>query len=306
MRFSLAQLESLLWIVRLGSFRAAASHLHITQPAISVRVRELESVVGGKLFLRDSYRAKPTPLGREIAAHAEQVVTACEELDGRFNTGVEMRGTVRIGAADTFAMTCLSDVMRHIEQRFPLVRAEIRVDFSVRLNAALHAGDIDIAVLTAPTASPLVVVEPLLDLGLAWVAAPKLLSARGTYGPADFASLPILTNPAPSHLYTAITAWFASAGVQPLRVNTCNSLVIMAQLAREGAGISLLPVSILRAEIKARKLVILQVAPKIASYSMAVAYRRDTRGHGLGAVAKIIHELARASDMVRFAPVAAR
>ena len=305
MRFSLAQLEALLWVVRLGSFRAAATHLHVTQPAISVRMRDLESVVGGKLFLRDSYRAKPTPLGREIAAHAEQVVAVCEELDGRFSGGVQMRGTVRIGVADTFAMTCLSEVMRHIEQRFPLVRAEIRVDFSVRLNESLHAGDIDIAVLTAPAPGPLVVIEPLLDLGLVWVASPKLLSAKGPYGPADFASLPILTNPAPSHLYTAITHWFAAAGVQPLRVNTCNSLVIMAQLAREGAGISLLPVSILRAELKSRRLGILKVAPRIPSYSMAVAYRRDARGHGLGAVAQIIHELARDSDLVRFAPVAA-
>ena len=42
MRFSLAQLETLLWVVRLGSFRAAASRLNITQPAVSVRIRELE------------------------------------------------------------------------------------------------------------------------------------------------------------------------------------------------------------------------------------------------------------------------
>jgi DNA-binding transcriptional LysR family regulator len=306
MRFSLAQLEALLWVVRLGSFRAAATHLHITQPAISVRVRDLESAVGGKLFLRDSYRAKPTPLGREMAAHAEQVVAVCEELDGRFSTGVEMRGTVRIGVADTFAMTCLSELMRHIEQRFPQVRAEIRVDFSVRLNASLHMGDIDIAVLTAPTANPLVVVEPLADLGLVWVASPRLELGKGPFRPADFAGLPIITNPDPSHLHTSIAGWFAAAGVQPLRVNTCNSLVIMAQLAREGTGISLLPVSILRAELQSRKLVILPVAPKMASYSMAVAYRRDARGRGLATVAQMVHKLSRDSDLATFTPGTAR
>ena len=142
MKFSLGQLEALLWVVRLGSFRSAATQLNLTQPAISVRVRELESAVGGKLFLRDSYRAKPTPLGREIAAHAERVIAACEELDGRFAADDELRGPVRIGAADTFAMTCLPELMRRIEKRFPKVRTEIRVDFSVLLNSLERSSSI--------------------------------------------------------------------------------------------------------------------------------------------------------------------
>ncbi len=306
MRFSLAQLEALLWVVRLGSFRSAATQLNITQPAISVRVRELESAVGGKLFLRDSYRARPTPLGREMAAHAELVVAACEELDGRFAPGDDLRGPVRIGVADTFAMTCLSELMRHVEKRFPAVRAEIRVDFSVRLNEALQGGDIDIAVLTAPTPNPLVTIEPLVALELAWVASPKLLLGKGPFRPADLAGLPIITNPNPSHLHTSITGWFAAAGVLPVRINTCNSLVIMARLAREGASISLLPVAILRAEFKARQLVILKVVPKIATHTLAVAYRRDARGHGLGALAQMVHELAGDSDLARYSPAATR
>ena len=302
MRFSLGQLEALLWVVRLGSFRSAATHLNLTQPAISVRIRELESAVGGNLFMRDSYRAKPTPLGREMAAHAERVIVACEELDGRFGSGDELRGPIRIGAADTFAMTCLPELMRHVEKRFPKVRAEIRVDFSVLLNQSLQAGDLDIAVLTAPTPNPLVTVEPLVTLDLLWMASPRLALGKGPFRPADFASLPIITNPNPSQLFTSITGWFAAAGVQALRINTCNSLVIMARLAREGAGISLLPASTLRAELKSRKLVILKVVPKIQPHMLAVAYRRDTRGQGLGALAQMIHELTAASDLARYNP----
>ena len=51
MQFSLAQLEALHWVVRLGSFRAAATRLNLTQPAVSVRIRELEAAAGGKLFI---------------------------------------------------------------------------------------------------------------------------------------------------------------------------------------------------------------------------------------------------------------
>jgi DNA-binding transcriptional LysR family regulator len=296
-RFSLAQLETVLWVVRLGSFRAAANRLNITQPAVSVRIRELEAATGGKLFLKGSYRAKPTPLGREVAAHAEQVIAACEDLEGRFASGDELRGPVRIGVADSFAMVCLPELMRRIESRFPQVRAEIRVDFSVLLNESLHAGDLDIAVLTGPALGALVTVEPLVEHELRWIASPKLALSKGTLKPADLAAVPIITNPNPSNLYTSIAGWFAAAGVQPVRIHTCNSLVIMTRLALDGAGISLLPVAILRKEIRRGALRALTVSPKIPSHRLAVAYRRDAPGQGLRTLSQMIQELTRASDL---------
>src|SRR5437879_13313492 len=124
--------------------------------------------------MEGSYRAKPTPVGRERAAQAEQVMEAGEQLAGRLTGAEELRGPIRIGVADSFAMVCLPELMRRIESRFPQVRAEIRVDFSVLLNESLHAGDLDIAVLTGPAQGPLVTVEPLIDHELRRVAAPKL------------------------------------------------------------------------------------------------------------------------------------
>ena len=306
MRFSLAQLETLLWVVRLGSFRAAAGRLNITQPAVSIRIRELETAAGGKLFLKGSYRAKPTPLGREVAAHAEQVIAACEDLEGRFAAGDELGGPIRIGVADTFAMTCLPELMQRIEQRFPRARAEIRVDFSALLDASLRSGDLDVAVLTAPAPSPLVTVEPLAPLELRWVASPKLALRKGALKPADLAALPIITNPNPSHLYTSIMGWFAAAGVQPAHLSTCNSLVIMTRLALEGAAISLLPTAILRREIASGALRVLNVSPRIAPHTLSLAYRRDAPGQGLRTLARMMQELARASDLTASRAAAGR
>ena len=297
MRSNLAQLETLLWVVRLGSFRAAAQRLNVTQPAVSVRIRELEAAAGAPLFLKGSYRAKPTPLGRELAAQAEHVMAACEALEARFAPGEELSGPIRIGVADTFAMTCLPQLMRRIEKRFPRARAEIRVDFSALLDASLRAGDLDIAVLTAPAPSPLVTVEPLATLELGWVVSPRLALRKGPLKAADLAPLPIITNPNPSHLYTSITGWFAAAGVQPAHLNTCNNLVIMTRLALEGAAISLLPSAILRREIESGSLRLLNVSPRIAPHTLAIAYRRDAPGEGLRTLAAMMQELARASDL---------
>ena len=51
MKLTLAQLEALYWVARLGSVRAAASRLSITQPALSLRIKELESALGGALSI---------------------------------------------------------------------------------------------------------------------------------------------------------------------------------------------------------------------------------------------------------------
>ncbi len=308
MKFTLSQLEALVWVVRLGSFRAAAQRLNITQPAISVRLRELEQAADAPLFERQSYRARPTARGRQIAWQAERVLEQAEALERQIADQEGLAGPIRIGVADTFAMTCGSRLMREIETRYPQARAELRADFSVRLDASLRAGELDIAVLTWPTPDPLVHIEPLIDMPLQWVASPQRLGdlaprdRRRAIGPADIAHLPILTNPSPSNLYVSITDWFASAGRQPGRLITCNSLGIMARLACDGTGLSLLPVGILREEIGAGRLVILPSRPPIAPHHASVAYRRDMPGSSLAQLARLISEIAHDSELAHYRP----
>ena len=308
MKFTLPQLEALVWVVRLGSFRAAALRLSITQPAISVRLRELEQVVGGALFQRGSYRAQPTVLGRQIAWQAERVLEQAETFEQHLAGATGLAGPIRIGVADTFAMTCGSRLMREIETRHPGVQAELRVDFSVRLDTSLRGGDLDIAVLTSPTPDALVQVRPLIDLPLQWVGNPQRLQSlagtgrRRAHGPADIAHLPIVTNPSPSNLYFSIAEWFQRGGVQPSRLITCNSLGIMARLARDGTGLSLLPVGILREEISDGRLAIVPTLPPIAPHEAAVAFRQDFPGGGIAQLADLIKEIAVDSDLAHYRP----
>ena len=69
MRPRLDQLEALLWIVRLGSFRAAARQLHLSQPAISGRIRELEGELGFAVVDRTEFRPGITPKGAEVVRY---------------------------------------------------------------------------------------------------------------------------------------------------------------------------------------------------------------------------------------------
>jgi DNA-binding transcriptional LysR family regulator len=80
MRASLLQIEAFYWAARLGSFHAAARHLHFTQPAISARIKELESVLDLKLFERRQRKVELTADGRNALIFAEKVLNAGQEF----------------------------------------------------------------------------------------------------------------------------------------------------------------------------------------------------------------------------------
>jgi|SRR6476646_7557648 len=84
MRPHLDQLEALLWISKLGSFRSAARKLRLSQPAISSRIRELEKELGLSLIERSHHRPRVRAAGGEVLRHAEQMIGLAENFRARF------------------------------------------------------------------------------------------------------------------------------------------------------------------------------------------------------------------------------
>lgn len=275
MKLTLAQLEALFWVARLGSVRAAAARLSITQPALSLRIKQLESALGRRLLNRDSYRATLTTLGLQVTQQAERILDIAERISDRSVPDNDIRGLIRMGATDTFAARYLPSLLVDIETNYPHAQIELVVEFSVNLYAKLLRGELDVAVISGPTLSPLLAFERLMDLPHFWVGAPKRLGKMKIATPAALAKIPIVTHPAPSLLFETIDAWFASAGLTPLRLNTCTSLFISKALTVEGIGLSLLPAEIIEPEVRAGTLRMLKARPAIPPFPMFVSYRRD-------------------------------
>lgn len=295
MRISLDQVEALVWIARLGSFRAAAHQLNVSQPAISGRIRELERQLGGPLFHRDDYRPRLTDLGMQTVRHAEQILTLARALEDQADPAKTLRGPIRMGFADSFALTHLPALLAKVEKAYPEAEFEIFIDFSANLDRKLQAGQLDFAILTEPELSPDIAVEPLEDLDLAWVAGKGLDLPSRALTPSDLKAYPIITNPRPSKLYATIQEWFASVGDMPTRLYTCNSLSIMANLASKGFGLSLLPVGLFQGEMKRGALRILQVKPALPKHHLAIAYRIDPGRPNLKPIRDVCHALIAAA-----------
>jgi len=294
MKISTTHLETLVWIARLGSFRAAAERLNLTQPTISMRIRELEEQVGGPLFDRRSYRARLTPRAGEILDYAGQILGLADRMTRKSTSPPRLSGPIRLGVADTFALTYLPALLLKIEREHPEAQIELVVDFSANLDAALDRGALDVAVLTAPTPGPLIHMEKLVDLPLKWFAAPQLGTPDRVLTPLDLRTYPIITNPRPSHLLRTIREWFAQGRTEPKRLHTCTSLTIMIRLTCAGVGISLLPAALLSREIAAREVLALRTRPSIPTHTLWMAYRRDMPGLDLGVFYDLVRPLVRA------------
>jgi DNA-binding transcriptional LysR family regulator len=290
MRPRLDQLEALLWISKLGSFRSAARKLRVSQPAISSRIRELEIELGTSLLDRSGQRCQMTPEGREVLRHAEQMIGLAEDFRARFSARPRMPRSIRIGAADSFALTYLSTLLERLAALHPETHVDLEVGFSATLDRKLQAGDLDLAFITQPTDNAAVCIEPAIDVEVAWMASPKLGLHERPVVPADLYRHLILTNPHPSYLYSTMHDWFSGSAV-PQRLHTCTSLMFAAKLTADGVGIAILPLIVAHRDIARGALVSLEARPALPSHLISVVYRTGPEQSSLARVALLAHQV---------------
>jgi len=230
---SFAHLEALIAIAELGSFRAAAKRLGDTQPTVSMRIGELEHSLDTRLFDRSSYRPQLTADGREILKYAQRMMLLMHEMRACALNGAGVVGTIRLGAADSFALTCLPSLLARLEHGFPRLKVALDIDYSFNLNRKLHRGELDVAFLTSPTTGPDVRIEPLVPIPLVWVASPRLGLPESRLAPAESGVLRVLeTEPPiePHELAIAVRSAPTSPDLSPV-LEIAREIVARSDLA---------------------------------------------------------------------------
>ncbi|WP_141678162.1 LysR family transcriptional regulator, partial [Rhizobium leguminosarum] len=140
-------LETVLWIAQLESFRAAAEKLNTTQPAISVRVAQLEEELGTQLFDRSSRTLSVTPAGRQVLTYADRLLRLRAEMLHAVADRTHLSGTFKLGVAETIVHTWLPNFLEQVSNTYPKLALEIEVDISTNLRERLIQQKIDLAFL---------------------------------------------------------------------------------------------------------------------------------------------------------------
>jgi DNA-binding transcriptional LysR family regulator len=159
---NLDQLRALTEVVALGSFSAAARRLNLTQPAISLQIRELEARWGLRLIERMGKKAQATPAGRELIEHAQRIARECESAEATMR-GLRdgWLGRVHISATLTALMYDLPSVLRRLRMDHPRIELVVTNMATRDSIDKIIQSTIDFGLVTLPVKSALLRTTPL-------------------------------------------------------------------------------------------------------------------------------------------------
>jgi len=178
-------LRTLVAIADCGGFTRAAERLHRTQSAVSLQMQRLEETVGAPLFRAAGRQRLLTEQGEILVGHARRLLAIHDEALGALS-GAQLQGQIRFGSAQAFTEHSLPTVLARFARLHPNVRLEMRVEGNQKLIDAVHAGQLDLAlVIQRPGTGG----ESLGRLPLLWLA--------GTEARLDAPPLPLALFDAP-------------------------------------------------------------------------------------------------------------
>jgi DNA-binding transcriptional LysR family regulator len=291
MNVTLSQLRAFERIVRLGSFRAAAQELRLTQPSVSQRIRELETVLKTPLFVRRGPRVSLTAEGHALIEYADRLLGAAGEMVERFQTRDPLKGMLRLGLNESFALICLPDLLRRLEQRYPGIKTSVFVGDTGVVSRMLDQQELDIAVVSEPTVGEQVRQEPIGRNKLGWFARADFVLARDVLTPLDLCQFHLIVSPPTARLHTTVTKWFAEAAALPQRVSTCNSLSVTMLTILHGTAIGLVPVRVMQDELERGRVKLIPVSPEVPAHRVSICYQISEFGPGLAALVDLTREL---------------
>ncbi len=152
---TLRQLQYLKLLAEHGSFSRAAEAAHVSQPALSSGVQELERVLGAAVVERARGAVILTAVGAEAVRRAEDVLARAEDLvEAAQNAGKPLSGRFRLGIIPTVAPFLLPRALPGLKALYPGLRLFLREDLTPRLIAGLKAGQLDAAIIALPYDAP--------------------------------------------------------------------------------------------------------------------------------------------------------
>jgi len=270
-------------VARLLSFTKAAEALHMTQPAVTFQVRQLEEYFNTRLFDRTHNKVSLTPTGEKVSDYAERIFDLYSEMENsvRDLTG-EISGALTIGASTTIAEYMLPALLGEFKNEYPEINLRLKVSNSEGIVSMVEHNVIDLGIVEAPVTNKNLIVEVCHDDHLVVVTAPDHeLVRRGTsISPVELKKYPFVCREEGSGTREVITQYLIDQNVNPAEMNYCMELG--SPEALKGAveadmGISILSRSTIVKELQLNTLAELQLDPPLSRPFSFVRQRQKFR-----------------------------
>ncbi len=261
-------------LVRYGHFGHAADACAISQPALSVQIKELETALGMILFERTARQVRLTAFGAEFALRVRGIVQSVDELGdlARAARG-RLTGRLRIGVIPTIAPYLLPTIIGALHQSHPDLDIHVRETVTPRLIQELSDGRIDTAVVALPLSEPaftevalfdenFVLVRPDADAGKPVPSRDSLRAMR----------LLLLEE---GHCFRDQALSFCNfGGAVPREGLDGSSLATLVQMVGAGIGVTLIPEMAVRVETRSAPVCVVRFNRPRPSRTVGMIWRK--------------------------------
>lgn len=236
---STRQIEVFRMVMRLGSANRAAAALHVSQPAVTQLLQQLEARAQLTLFDRPKGRLVPTPEAHALMEEVERVYEGLEAVQRKIVALQSLEDTVRIGCLHAMAASIMPGVLAGFQHHYPRTRCLLMVDSSKVLREALFQGAVDLAFLGDEADTSGLVSSPFYELpAVCALPAAHPLARKPVLDLADLRDAPLIGLSATDPAQQRLEKLFASAGVTPRFVIETPYSATQCALVLAGAGLA--------------------------------------------------------------------
>lgn len=276
MDFNLHQLEIFLRVARERSFSKAAASLRISQPSVSIQIKNLEEALGVKLFERLGRQVYLTREGAAVLGHVTQLTSVISDLE---NDLKELKGIgggkVSAGCSRVPSATLVPLAVGEFKGQYPETEISIKTGRPYEVEEWILTNEVDLGVIEGEPASSLILKEPWYEDKFVLVLSPRShLLKRRQLLLKEVLEEPFLLQAAWGRP-TFIERVFAEKGIIIKKPVTLGSREAVKAGVAAGYGVSLLPRTVIETELKAGMLKTKSIHDLDVPYPMNIIYHRD-------------------------------
>jgi LysR family cyn operon transcriptional activator len=271
----LRHIRYLMAVAEHGSFTRAALALHVSQPALSQQIRQLEGQMGTQLLDRSGRAVRPTDAGEAFLAYARRALGELEAGNRAVRDVQDLSsGMLRIACAPSFSAYLMAPLAQHFHDRYPGITLSLVERAQEDIEAALRLDRIDLGIATSDVHDEEVEWLPLHEerLGLIIGEDHPAAATGGPIGVSTLEALPLVLLSTHYTTRTMIDDHFRRHAIRPAVAMEADSLDTIIEIVRRGRlGTILAPAVVFdRPSLRA-----MDLDPPIGSRRVAVLRRRD-------------------------------
>jgi LysR family hydrogen peroxide-inducible transcriptional activator len=291
----LKQLRYFEALARHGRFRHAAEASSISQPALSMQIKELEEELGSELFERSAREVKLTAFGQLCAVKVRDILGAVDQLgDLARASRDQFLARLRIGIIPTVAPYLLPAVINGLNRNFDSIQIEVRETQTAKLLQELEQGRLDTAIVALPVSEPSLTEFPLFEEEFVLVRRPEE-EGKPVPDREAFREMRLLLLEE-GHCFRDQALSFCSIGAAKPRVlMEGSSLSTLVQMVSAGIGVTLIPEMAVPVERRSARVSITRFQAPQPTRRIGMIWRNSTPLAGqLLQIAEVIREAAEA------------